>query len=93
MLIIIIPGIFTNHKFIQVILNNRLTNLLANLTFSIYLIHPMVNYYILYNRRSDISFTDGNAFLLSIEIFLLTVPIAFVVHILVEKSFIKLESI
>ena len=51
LVIILIPGILTKEKFLHLILNNKITNMLANLTYCIYMIHCLVITYTSCNKH------------------------------------------
>jgi peptidoglycan/LPS O-acetylase OafA/YrhL len=86
------PGILASEPTILRILGNKVMVILGNLTYGIYLIHLIIIHYELATTRTTIPIRYGDILVRSFKISLITIVLAFMVHILVEKSFAKLET-
>lgn len=66
LIILLIPCIFSTEKYVPLILVNKITSFIGNLTYPIYLIHPIIFIYINYSIRSDIHKDFWNISLMNI---------------------------
>ncbi len=66
--------------------------ILGNLTYAFYLIHLIIIHYELAVTRKTIPIRYGDILVRSFKIGLVSIVLAFMVNILVEKSFAKLET-
>nr|XP_055036277.1 O-acyltransferase like protein isoform X1 [Misgurnus anguillicaudatus] len=76
--------------FVDKILSLRLWVPLSNISFACYLIHPII--IILYNGKQEtgVHYTDLNFFYLFLGHLLLTLPLGFVLTVLIEKPYLFL---
>ena len=66
LIIVLIPPIFITEKYMHLLLGNQIVSILANLTYTIYLIHFIIVCYIHSCRTKEFSLSDSYLFLKTI---------------------------
>lgn len=80
----LIPGIMGNEPIIQAPLGNKIATAMGNLAYGVYLIHFLVVRYELYSRKTTYYFSYLNILVESIKNSIITLILAFILHIFVE---------
>lgn len=91
-IIFLTPGIVTQEKYIHLFLGNKIVRFFSNLVYCISLIHTIILEYFAKNIRTDIKLSNWNIIYYSFKTFFYATIFSLIIHVIVEKSFIKLEQ-